>query len=311
MIEIHEKQLAELKPQQFNAIYDHHKLREEYINYASRLRDAKVFTGFPELDSKMNGLRPGEVMTIIAPTNTGKSAMALNLLYQMAKQSNDLIFYASTELGSADIFERFVQLHFRMNVEDVEKMYSAKNVNDSEVVNVIDLLGHVYAIIKKLKPTELTQYIQYISENTGKRPRCLIVDHLQGLKLPASVNKAESLDLTMQYLKEIALHLNLPIILTAHVSREEAKGKMLSLYSGKGSGEIENSSQIVFSLERFVDLPEDVKPAFHIEIMQEYGFGKIDLLKFTAHKKKRGQYKDVFLKLDLTSLKFSEIKPIM
>lgn len=38
----------------------------------------KVFTGFSGLDEKMNGLRPGEILTVIAPTNTGKSALAMN-----------------------------------------------------------------------------------------------------------------------------------------------------------------------------------------------------------------------------------------
>lgn len=132
------------------------------------------------------------------------------------------------------------------------------------------------------------------------------MDHLQGLRIPHLQNKAESLDMTMQYLRECALHSGLPIILTAHVSREEAKGKRLSLYSAKGSGEIENSSQIFFTLESLREI-ENEQPNIHITELTDWHNNNIEILKLTAHKMKRGRYKDTWLRLCNKTLKINEL----
>lgn len=308
IIDINQSELDKLKPQQLRTIYDHVKMREEYIEYAKNLQGSKVFTGFSGLDEKMNGLRPGEILTVTAPTNTGKSALAMNLLYNAAGQDEGLIFYFSTELSNNDIFERFVQLHFNLDVTAVEKIYASNDsVKDSEIVKVIEAVSNIYCVIKKINPVEIPKFVQFVCEQSGKKARLIIVDHLQGLKLPKAINKAEALDDTMQYLVEVALHTKLPIILTAHVSREQAKGKELSIYSGKGSGEIENSSQILFTLENLRELPEDCKPDLPINLFREWEAGLIEILRFTAHKTKRGKYKENWLMLDNKSLKMTEL----
>ena len=306
IIDINQSEFDKLKPQQLRTIYDHVKMREEYQEYAKNLSASKVFTGFAGLDSKMNGIRPGEVVTILAPTNTGKSALALNLLYNSAKQDEGLVFYFSTELSNNDVYERFVQLHFNYSVQQVETIY-AQNQDDSEIVKIIETVQNIYCVIKKLSPVDIPKFVQFISEQTGKKARLIIVDHLQGLKLPKSINKAEALDDTMQYLKEVAINTKLPIILTAHVSREQAKAKELNIYSGKGSGEIENSSQILFTLENFRELPEDCKPDIPINIFTDHNNNKIELLRLTAHKTKRGKYRETWLMLDNVSLKMEEL----
>lgn len=306
VVDINQKDLDQLKPQQIQTIYDHVKMRDEYLEYAKNLQGSKVFTGFAGLDEKMNGIRPGEVVTILAPTNTGKSAMALNLLYNAAKQDEGLIFYFSTELSNNDIYERFVQLHFNLAVNEVENLY-ATNKDDSAIVKVIQAVTNIYCVIKKINPLEIPKFVQFVSEQSGRKARAIIVDHLQGLKLPKSINKAEALDETMQYLKEVALHSKLPVILTAHVSREQAKAKELSIYSGKGSGEIENSSQILFTLENLRELPEDCKPDLQINTIENYKHGSIEILRFTAHKTKRGKYRETWLIMDNKNLKIEEL----
>lgn len=308
IIDINQKDLDQLQPKEYDAIYDHAKMRERYFDYAKNLQGSKVFTGFSELDKRMNGIRPGEVVSINAPTNAGKSALALNLMYNAASQDAGMVFYFSTELSSHDIFERFVQLHLNISVSEVEAIYANHiKVKDAEVMKVIETLGNIYCVIKKVLPTEIMKYVQFVENVSGRKSRLIIVDHLQGLKLPKAITKTEAIDDTMQYLKEVALHSGLPIILTSHVPRSEAKASTLGLHSGKGSGEIENSSQIVFTLENLRELPEEVKPNFHIEIMQNYARGYIEILKFTAHKTKRGKYKDNWLSLDNRSLKITEI----
>ena len=87
----------------------------------------------------------------------------------------------------------------------------------------------------------------------------------------------------------------------------QAKAKELSIYSGKGSGEIENSSQILFTLENLRELPEDCKPDLRINTIEDYKHGSIEILRFTAHKTKRGKYRETWLIMDNKNLKIEEL----
>jgi hypothetical protein len=70
--------------------------------------------------------------------------------------------------------------------------------------------------------------------------------------------------------------------------------KELSIYSGKGSGEIENSCQILFS----IDLAEEEPAGFdlsHELRTKDNPHGKYKLLSVTPLKKKRGSAEKTFL----------------
>ena len=94
-------------------------------------------------------------------------------------------------------------------------------------------------------------------------------------------------------------------MLLSQTSRADIKSDAgLSLYSGKNSGEIENSSQIVFTLQKQKQIPtETIIDYDTIQLIQER---KIDLLKLKCEKKKRGEIKDIDVIFDKKNLRMYE-----
>lgn len=77
----------------------------EDIEKASKLwgKVSGISTGYPSLDSKIGGLKPGELILVAGDTNNGKSALAQNIAVNVAK-NNGVLFITlemqKTEAGS-------------------------------------------------------------------------------------------------------------------------------------------------------------------------------------------------------------------
>ncbi|HWY35623.1 MAG TPA: DnaB-like helicase C-terminal domain-containing protein, partial [Nitrosopumilaceae archaeon] len=69
-----------------------------------------VPSGFSPLDSACGGFHKGELITVIAPTNGGKSAFLLNLGYNAWKMGKN-VMYVTLEMPVIDCTERFDSRH--------------------------------------------------------------------------------------------------------------------------------------------------------------------------------------------------------
>jgi replicative DNA helicase len=73
-----------------------------------------------------------------------------------------------------------------------------------------------------------------------------VIDYLQLIGFDARLSKAEGIAGISHKIKQIALDLNVSVILLAQVNREGAKRETgLSLYDLKDSGDIENDADVV------------------------------------------------------------------
>jgi replicative DNA helicase len=61
-------------------------------------------TGYPTLDAKIGGLKPGELLLIGGETNNGKSALAANIAVNVAKESG--VLYITLEMLMTEIGSR-------------------------------------------------------------------------------------------------------------------------------------------------------------------------------------------------------------
>jgi len=75
----------------------------------------------------------------------------------------------------------------------------------------------------------------------------MFVDHIQHVTVPG-LKGAQLLEDVMAGEKGIAMNLDIPVVQVSHVNRDAAKFG-LGLHSGKGSGSIEQDSNVVLTLE--------------------------------------------------------------
>ena len=139
----------------------------------------------------------------------------------------------------------------------------------------------------------------------SKQAGLIIVDYLQ---LISSEIGDDFLRTTraVQGLKEASLLLNIPIIITSQVSRSAGKNENgLEMNSGKGSGAIEEVSQIVLSLEKVKGKDLSLIDTETAEAVEK---SKCRIIRLKIQKKKRGKYfdKPYLLDLEYKNLKLSE-----
>lgn len=299
---IHQETFEKYKNMDFGNIVKFSKLTEKYRLNAEFSYNNKVGTGFPILDSSLYGIKPGEVVYITSPTNVGKTALAMNIIRNNLN-STSLIPFFSLENNEYQMYERMLQMELEVPPWTIEERFAK---NDTEFIKKAESVSKkwdcVINIVERVAINDIIPIIKTIEEIKKQKSKIVLIDYIQLIKV-MGVNEYARMSEASQVIKEISLKLNLPIIVLSQVSRAEArKEEGLDLYSAKGSGEIENSAQILFALEKIKD-----KENTFIQYQEQYQNNKIDILKLRTLKKKRGMYNDVYLKLDFKNLQLEEI----
>lgn len=299
---IHQETFEKYKNMDFGNIVKFSKLTEKYRLNAEFSYNNKVGTGFPILDSSLYGIKPGEVVYITSPTNVGKTALAMNIIRNNLN-STSLIPFFSLENNEYQMYERMLQMELEVPPWTIEERFAK---NDTEFIKKAETVSKkwdcVINIVERVAINDIIPIIKTIEEIKKQKSKIVLIDYIQLIKV-MGVNEYARMSEASQVIKEISLKLNLPIIVLSQVSRAEArKEEGLDLYSAKGSGEIENSAQILFALEKIKD-----KENTFIQYQEQYQNNKIDILKLRTLKKKRGMYNDIYLKLDFKNLQLEEI----
>lgn len=192
-----------------------------------------------------NGIAAGEVVVIAAPTSCGKSALALHIALNAAKKQKKGVAYFSFEMPKKQVTKRMLQTLSGINYKTInesevgqKRAKKFKEFNDelkdmpiytSHVVkSADDLAGQARNMVKKMGV------------------KLIVVDYLQLIPFSQKVGKAEGIAKISHRIKQMALELDVAVILLAQVNREGAKREGgLSLYDLKDSGDIENDADVV------------------------------------------------------------------
>jgi len=282
-----------------NAVFEMSDMLKVYLDYCKNIQGNKAKTGIASIDEGLGGIRPGELCGFIGATNVGKTSFAM----QSAKATSQMMYdriipVICTEPTEIDMIERYLQIELDSNTYEVENI--CKDITfDSEQGQSLYMrlkkYENIVHVVKALKENELIPYIKMLEEITGKKAGYFIIDHIQGMKSDLRGNRSEKLEWIIAETKQAVNTLKIPGMFVSHVARSEVKDKKeLSIYSGKGSGEIENSCQILFS----IDLAEEEPAGFdlsHELRTKDNPHGKYKLLSVTPLKKKRGSAEKTFL----------------
>jgi replicative DNA helicase len=289
-----------IKPDTF---YRFDEITSQYGEYAKFINKNKIYFGFETLDEMLKGIRPGEVCYIIASTNVGKSQLAFHII-DHNKNKDICIPFFSLENNKFQVFERIIQVRTGCTTFEIENNYAN---DDKEFIQKCERITSEYKnimnIIDRISLDNLIPYIKASEEISQKKAGVVIIDYAQLIKNVKS-NEYERLSEISQVIKsEVALKLNLPVICLSQVSRGESRSKEgLNIHSAKGSGEIENSAQILLSIEKLKSL----ETSFDADVEEKFIEKKIDILKLKILKKKRGSFGEIYLISDRESLRLTE-----
>lgn len=204
-------------------------------------------TGIPHLDDKLDegGIGNGEVFVISAPTSCGKSQLALNVVLMAAVTNNKPMGIFSFEMPAEQLTKRMTQTASAVNLRKFRDGFATATEKVS-----------VYSTMEKLKdaPIHIEHYVRNIEDLRSKaramkrkhKIEALVIDYLQLIPYDTKMSKNDGIAFISHGIKQLAIELNIPIILLAQVNREGARRETgLNLHDLKDSGDIENDADVI------------------------------------------------------------------
>lgn len=206
-----------------------------------------VTTNIGRLDVMLGsgGIAAGEVLTIAAPTSCGKSALALNIALNAAKRQKKGVAIFSFEMPKKQVTKRLLQtlsgINYKtINESEVGQKRAKKFKEFNEELN--DMPIYTSHVVKSAD--DLAGQARSMVKKMGVK--LIVVDYLQLIPFSQKAGKAEGIAKISHRIKQMALELDVAVILLAQVNREGAKREGgLSLYDLKDSGDIENDADVV------------------------------------------------------------------
>lgn len=247
-------------------------------------------TGFTDFDQITTGLHEDNLIIIAARPAMGKTAFALNIAQNVAKNSDKAVAIFSLEMGAESLVERMLSAeglipsyHVRTgNLSESEwrRMISAEERLARGKIFIDDTAGIRISEIRS-KAKRLAQ------ENDGLG--LIVIDYLQLIEGRGRENRQQEVSEISRQLKIIAKELKVPVIALSQLSRgvDQRNDKRPILSDLRESGSIEQDADIVAFLyrEAYYKRDEQEEPDNVTElILEKNRHGSLGTVQLYFHK---------------------------
>lgn len=271
------------------------------VSQKKKISDS-VTTGYADFNNlTLGGLHPSELVILAARPGMGKTALALNMALNAAKD-NKKVLLLSLEMGTDQLMDRLLSMQSNVPLKNIR----GKFCNDHELMKLADAVATLtnYSSISISETTNLTIYD--ISQMARKLKReedgldLLIIDYLQLIKSTSdNRTREQQVSEISRALKTLAIELKIPIIALAQLSRgvENREGNRPKLSDIRESGSIEQDADLVLFLYR---------NSYYKREDQNY---KSQITELSIDKNRNGSQGIVYLTFDAECQKFYDTPP--
>lgn len=235
------------------------ELIEDFKNGEMKFNEKLAKTNFDFIDHITNGMQKGQLVVLGGRTGTGKTALALNIIDNIAINTNDdngIFLYFSLEMTNAEIANRLMSKNMHAPISSIYQWrykFRNKQLTPEHELEFTKLLQkcrreNLWIIDETYNLEQIIQVIKnFVNQNIKINGIC--IDHLQILRTEIKAkSRYDQITHITQILKEEAKKLNINVFLLSQLSRESAKNKKQDpdLYDLRESGSIEQDSDVVF-----------------------------------------------------------------
>jgi len=199
----------------------------------------------PDLNAKIWGVKKRKLTLIASRTSHGKSVWALQIAYDLARQSH-AVWLLSLEMTVVEIMERMFCM-----VKEIDNEVLMKGGFDRHRVEFQEF--RVYCEKLNLVITDCIgktwKEIDDIVVKLSSKPDCVIVDYIQNIRGQGR-NQKENIDDYLIHFREMAIRRNFAGVICSQINRagQEEKDKKPHLHHLKGSGNLEETPDIIWLL---------------------------------------------------------------
>ena len=242
---------------------DYVPIRQVVMNALERIEKASknkgtvtgIPTGFIDLDYKLSGLQPSDLILVAARPSMGKTAFVLNIAQYVAFKKNKAVAIFSLEMSKEQLVNRLSSLESQVDAQSLR----TGNMKDSDWEKLIEgagVIGKSKLIIDDtpgISISELRSKCRKYKLEHGLD--IIIIDYLQlmtGSVGRSSESRQQEISEISRALKGLARELNVPVIALSQLSRavESRPDKRPMLSDLRESGAIEQDADVVMFIYR-------------------------------------------------------------
>lgn len=242
---------------------DYVPIRQIVLNALDRIEKASknkgsvtgLPTGFIDLDYKLSGLQPADLILVAARPSMGKTAFVLNIAQYVAFKKGRKAAIFSLEMSKEQLVNRLFSLESQVEAQALR----TGNMKDSDWEKLIEsagIIGQSKLIIDDtpgISVSELRSKCRKYKLEHGLD--LIIIDYLQlmsGSVGGRSESRQQEISEISRSLKALARELNIPVIALSQLSRavEARPDKRPMLSDLRESGAIEQDADVVMFIYR-------------------------------------------------------------
>lgn len=229
----------------------------ERIEKASQTKGAVtgIPTGFLDLDYKLSGLQPSDLILIAARPSMGKTAFVLNIAQYIAFKKNRGVAIFSLEMSKEQLVNRLFSLESQVDAQAI-RTGNMKDLDWEKLIEGAGIIGKSNLIIDDtpgISVSELRSKCRKYKLEQGMD--VIIIDYLQLMSGSVGRNaesRQQEISEISRSLKALARELNVPVIALSQLSRavESRPDKRPMLSDLRESGAIEQDADVVMFIYR-------------------------------------------------------------
>ncbi|GAB6990879.1 replicative DNA helicase [Paenibacillus pini] len=211
-------------------------------------------SGFTDLDAMTAGFQESDLIIVAARPSVGKTAFALNIAQNVAKNTNETVAIFSLEMSAEQLVKRMISAEG--NIE-ASKMRTANLKTDDweKASHAIGILGSSNIVIydpSYITAQEILNQCRRLKKQEGLG--MIVIDYLQLIAGSGKrgENRQQEVSEISRTLKRMARELEVPVIALSQLSRgvESRQDKRPMMSDLRESGSIEQDADIVAFLYR-------------------------------------------------------------
>jgi replicative DNA helicase len=210
-----------------------------------------VSTGFRDLDRKLAGLHPTNLIVVAARPGMGKSSLALNMAQNVALAGNTVAIF-SMEMSREEIVTRLLCSKGRI---DSQRLRTGR-LSEADFTKLSNAAGALYKqnIFVDDSPGMTVTEIRAKCRRLRRKPGLdlVVVDYLQLMNGSGQENRQQEIAMISRSLKDLARELHVPIIALSQLNRgvESREDKRPRLGDLRESGAVEQDADVVMFIYR-------------------------------------------------------------
>jgi replicative DNA helicase len=238
-----------------------------------------ISTGLTDLDRKLGGLHPSDLLILAGRPSMGKTSLATNIAFNIAKShkrgrthegvegsiEGGVVGFFSLEMSAEQLAARVLSEASEVPSEQIRR----GDMTEMEFRRFVDAAKSLESCPLYIDDTPALP-ISQLAARARRLKRThgldvLVVDYLQLLRGTSKDNRVQEVSEITQGLKAIAKELNIPVIALSQLSRavESREDKRPQLSDLRESGSIEQDADVVMFVFREEYYREREKPADH------------------------------------------------